>query len=106
MQSTYVQLGVSFMNFLVSPMIQRLMKHLLEVNRISIRQYTLYTLMIQTIDYTNSMPSTNAYIRAINYDMEHNLEHFYRIYSLLSIHVKKEHLLKLQWEYCNAKKTI
>lgn len=106
MQPTYVQLEVSFMNFLVSPLIQRLMKHLLEVNRISIRQYTLYTLMVQTIDYTNSMIGTDAYIRAINYDMKHNLKHFYGIYRLLSIHVKKEHLLKLQWEYCNAQNTI
>lgn len=82
------------------------MKHLLEVNRISIRQYTLYTLMVQTIDLTNSVINTDAYIRAINYDIEHHLKHFYRIYSLLTIHVKKEHLLGLQWEYCNVRKII
>lgn len=105
-QPTYVQLEVSFMNFLVSLLIQRLMKHLLEVNRISTKQYILYTLLVQTIDRTNSMIGTDAYIRAVKYDMEHHLEHFYGIYRLLSIHVKNEHLLKLQWEYCNAQNTI
>ena len=105
-QPTYVQLEVSFMNFLVSPLMQRLMKHLLEVNRISTKQYILYTLLVQTIDRTNSMIGTDAYIRAVKHDMEHYLEHFYGIYRLLSIHVKNEHLLKLQWEYCNAQNTI
>lgn len=94
------------MEFLTSPLIQNMMKHLLDVGRISIKQYTLYTLLVQTIENTNTMIGTDAYIRAVNYDMEHNLEHFYKIYSLLSIHVKKEHLLGFQWEYCNARKTI
>lgn len=94
------------MEFLSSSLIQKLMKYLLDVGRISVKQYTLYTLLVQTIENTNTMIGTDAYIRAINYDIKHHLEHFYRIYKLLSIHVKKEHLLKLQWEYCNARKTI
>lgn len=94
------------MEFLSSSLIQKLMKYLLDVGRISVKQYTLYTLLVQTIENTNTMIGTDAYIRAINYDIKHHLEHFYRIYKLLSIHVKKEHLLKLQWEYCNARKII
>lgn len=105
-QPIYVQVEFSFMEFLSSPLIQGMMKHLLVVGRISIEQYTLYTLLVQTIENTNTMIGTDAYIRAVNFDMEHNLKHFYGIYSLLSIHVKKEHLLGFQWEYCNARKII
>ena len=94
------------MEFLSSSLIQRLMKYLLDVGRISVKQYTLYMLLVQTIDDTNTMIGTDAYIRAANYDMQRHLEHFYKVYKLLTIHVKKEHLLKLQWEYCNARKTI
>lgn len=94
------------MEFLSSSLIQRLMKYLLDVERISVKQYTLYMLLAQTIDNTNTMIGTDAYIRAVNYDMQHRLEHFYKVYKLLTIHVKKERLLKLQWEYCNARKTI
>lgn len=94
------------MEFLSSPLTQKLMKYLLDVGRISVNQYTLYTLLVQTIDNTNTMIGTDAYIRAINYDMQHNLERFYKVYKLLTLHVKKEHLLKLQWEYCNAREII
>lgn len=82
------------------------MKYLLDVGHISVKQYTLYMLLVQTIDDTNTMIGTDAYIRAVNYDMQRHLEHFYKVYKLLTIHVKKEHLLELQWEYCNARKTI
>lgn len=82
------------------------MKYLLDVGRISVKQYTLYTLLVQTINTTNTMIRTDAYIRAVNYDMQHHLEHFYKVYKLLTIHVKKEDLLELQWEYCNARKII
>lgn len=94
------------MEFLSSSLIQKLIKYLLDVGRISIKQYTLYTLLVQTINNTNTMIGTDAYIRAVNYDIQHNLEHFYWVYKLLTIHVKKEHLLKLQGEYCNARETI
>ena len=105
-QPVYIQLEFSFMEFLSSSLIQRLMKYLLDVGHISVKQYTLYMLLVQTIDDTNTMIGTDAYIRAVNYDMQHHLEHFYKVYKLLTIHVKKEHLLELQWEYCNARKTI
>ena len=105
-QPIYVQLEFSFMEFLSSSLIQRLMKYLLDAGRVSVKQYTLYTLLVQTIENTNTMIETDAYTRAVNYDMKHNLEHFYSVYKLLTIHVKKEHLLKLQWEYCNARETI
>lgn len=105
-QPIYVQLEFSFMEFLSSSLIQRLMKYLLDVGRISIKQYTLYMLLVQTINNTNTMIGTDAYIRAVNYDIKHNLENFYWVYKLLTIHVKKEHLLKLQWEYSNARETI
>ena len=82
------------------------MKYLLDVGRISVKQYTIYTLLVQTIENTNTMIGTNAYIRAVNYDMKHHLEHFYEVCKLLTIHVKKDHLLKLQWEYYNARETI
>lgn len=105
-QPIYVQLEFSFMEFLSSSSIQEMMKYLSDVGRISVKEYTLYTLLVQTIANTNTMIGPDAYIRAINYDVKHNLEHFYLVYKLLTIHVKKEHLLKLQWEYCNARETI
>nr|QTZ82711.1 MAG: hypothetical protein [Enquatrovirus sp.] len=105
-QPMYIQLEFSFMEFLASPLIQKEMKDLLKTGRISVRQHRIYLLLVDTVNLTNTMISTDSYIRAIYFDMEHHLEQFYKVYALLVKHIKKEYLFKLQWEYCNVRKII
>lgn len=101
-----IQLEFSFMEFLASTLIQKEMKDLLKTGHISVNQYRTYLLLVDTINLTNTMISTDSYIRAIYFDMEHNLKQFYKVYALLVKHIKKEYLFKLQWEYCNVRKII